>query len=119
METFQIVLAALCGLAALSLVIEIIRDRQPGNVTFFTLVAIELGLVVQLVWGVVRVIDDHDGVDVASYVGYLIAALLLLPFGFLWSASEKGRGGTGVLLVAVLVTPFLLLRLHHLWSLHV
>lgn len=119
MSTLQIVLSAVCALAALSLVIEIIRDRQPGNVSFFTLVAIEVGLLVQLVWGIVRVIDDHRGVDVATYLGYLVGALVLLPVGFLWSASEKNRGGTAVLLVAVVVMPVLLLRLHDIWSVHV
>ena len=43
----------------------------------------------------------------------------LLPVGYLWSVSEKNRGGTAVLLVAVLVMPVLLLRLHDVWSLHV
>lgn len=119
MSTFQIGLSILCGLAALSLVVEIIRDRQPGNLTFFTLVAIEVGLLVQLVWGIARVVDDHRGVDVGTYVGYLIGALVLLPVGYLWSVSEKNRGGTAVLLVAVVVMPVLLLRLHDIWSLHV
>lgn len=117
MSTLQIVLSVLCGVAALSLVVEIIRDRQPGNISFFLLVAVELGMIVQLVWGVARLVDDHRGVDVGSYIGYLLGSLVLLPVGFLWSASEKSRGGTAVLLVAVLVTPVLMLRLYHLWEL--
>lgn len=119
MNELQWILAGICGLAALSLLVEIVRDRQPGNVSFFALVAVELGLLVQLVYGIVRVIDDHRGVDVGTYLGYLVGALVLLPAGFVWSASEKSRGGTAVLLVAVLVVPVLLLRLHDLWSLHV
>ena len=119
MDVLQIILSGICAVAALSLVVEIVRDRQPGNVTFFAIVAVEVGLLVQLVWGIVRVIDDHRGVEVGTYVGYLVGALVLLPVGFLWSASEKSRGGTGVLFVAVLVTPFLLLRLHDIWALHV
>ncbi|RZI87344.1 MAG: hypothetical protein EOO67_14455 [Microbacterium sp.] len=119
MDLFQIILSGICGLAALSLVVEIVRDRQPGNITFFALVAVELGLLVQLVWGIARVVDDHRGVEVGTYLGYLVGALVLLPVGFLWSASEKNRGGTAVLLVAVVVMPVLLLRLHDIWSLHV
>jgi riboflavin transporter FmnP len=119
MTTLQWVLAALSVLTALSLIVEIIRDRQPGNVTFTGLVALEAGLVVQLVWGLVRVFDNHDGVSVAPYLGYLVGALLILPIGFLWSASEKSRSGTAVLLVAVLVLPVLFLRLNDLWAAHV
>jgi hypothetical protein len=103
----------------LVLVVHIVRDRQPGNVGFFGLVALEVGLVVQLVWGLVRVADDHRGVSVFPYLGYLVGALLILPIGFLWSASEKSRSGTAVLLVAVLVLPVLFLRLHDLWASHV
>lgn len=118
MSVLQVIITALCGFAALWLIVEIVRDRQPGNVSFFTLVAIELGLVLQLIWGIVRVIDDADGVSVGTYVGYLLGAVVLLPVGYLWSVSEKSRGGTAVLLVAVVVTPFLLLRLNDIWSLH-
>jgi len=116
LNTVQIVLAVLCGLTALSLVVEIIRDRQPGNVTFAGLVAVEAGLLVQLVWGLARLFGEHDDVVVFTYVGYLVGALLLLPVGFVWSASDKSRSGTAVLLVAVLVVPFLLLRLHDIWA---
>ena len=50
-----------------------------------------------------------------TYVGYLIGALLILPLGWLWAASEKTRAGSAVLLVAVLLVPFLLLRMHDIW----
>jgi len=119
MSGLQIVLSVLAALVALVLVWHIVRDEQPGNVGFFGLVALEAGLVVQLVWGLVRVADDHRGVSVFPYLGYLIGALLILPIGFVWSASEKSRSGTAVLLVAVLVLPVLFLRLHDLWSAHV
>ena len=119
MNTLQWVLGVLCGLTALSLVVEIIRDRQPGNVSFFGLVAVEIGLVAQLVVGVVMLVEDHRGVSVGTYLGYLVGALVILPVGFIWSASEKSRSGTAVLLVAVAVVPVLFLRLHEIWSTHV
>src|SRR5690242_12710404 len=119
MSALQIVLSVLAALVALVLLWHIVRDEQTGNLGFFGLVALEAGLVVQLVWGLVRVLGDHDGVSVAPYLGYLIGALLILPIGFLWSASEKSRSGTAVLLVAVMVLPVLFLRLHDLWASHV
>jgi hypothetical protein len=119
MSTVQIVLTILSAVVALFLIVHIVRDEQPGNVGFFGLVALEAGLLVQLVWGLVRVFDNHDGVSVAPYLGYLIGALLILPIGFVWSASEKSRSGTAVLLVAVMVLPVLFLRLHDLWAAHV
>jgi hypothetical protein len=65
------------------------------------------------------VIANHRGVEVGTFIGYLVGALVLLPVGFVWSASEKSRGGTAVLLIAVVVMPFLFLRLHEIWSTHV
>ena len=46
----------------------------------------------------------------------LVGALLALPIGFVWSAGERTRSGTAVLLIAVLLVPFLSLRLHDLWT---
>ena len=119
MSIFQWGLSALCLVVAVVLVVDTVRDQQNTTHSFWGLVAIEAGLVVQFVWGLVRVIGDHDGVEVAPYVGYLVGALFLLPIAFLWSASEKSRSGTAVVLVAVLVVPVLLLRLHDLWATHV
>jgi hypothetical protein len=61
------------------------------------------------------VFGAHPGVNTAAYLGYLVGALLVLPIGFVWSAGERTRSGTAVLLVAVALLPFLSLRLHDLW----
>jgi hypothetical protein len=116
MTGFQWGLSALCLLVALVLVVDIVRNRQNTNHAFYGLVAIEAALVVQVVWGLLRLLGEHDGVPVAPYLGYLVGALLILPVAFVWSASEKSRSGTAVVLVAVLVVPVLLLRLHDLWA---
>jgi hypothetical protein len=116
MTTVQLVLAAAALVVAIWLVVLIVLDRLPGDPVFGALVVLEVGVVVQLVIGVVRLSGDHPGVNVAAYVGYLVGALLVLPIGFVWSAGERTRSGTAVLLVAVLVLPVLSLRLHDLWS---
>ncbi|MBO9523222.1 MAG: hypothetical protein J7518_16940 [Nocardioidaceae bacterium] len=118
MSAFQVGLSILCALVALVLLVHLVRDEQTGNVGFWGLVAVEAGLLVQLVWGIVQLVGDHEGVSVGAYLGYLVGALFILPAGFFWSASEKSRSGTAVLVIAVLVVPVLLLRLHDLWSAH-
>ena len=119
MTSLQVVLSILSALVALVLIWHIARDEQAGNVAFLGLVAVEVGLVVQLLWGLVRLTGEHDGVSVGAYLGYLVGSLFLLPAAFVWSASEKSRSGTAVLLVAVMVVPVLLLRLHNIWAGHV
>ncbi|MDX6309711.1 MAG: hypothetical protein QOI06_2757 [Nocardioidaceae bacterium] len=114
--TLQIVLSAASGVAGLWLVVLIGLDRLPGDSVYAALGLIEIGLVVQLVVGLVMVFGGHDGVNVAAYVGYLVGALLILPVAVLWSLGERTRAGTGVLLVGVIVIPALCLRLHDLWT---
>jgi Kef-type K+ transport system membrane component KefB len=109
-------LSAFCVVVALGLVVLIVRDRPPGTVTMVALAVLETGLVVQLVIGLGRVFGDRGDLSVAAYVGYLVGALLILPIGFVWSAGERSRSGTAVLLVAVLALPVLFLRLHDLWA---
>lgn len=116
MNELQLALGAFAGVVAVGLVVLIVRDRLPGNTTFATLVALELGLLAQLVVGLVRVFGDHQQLSVPTYVGYLVGALLILPIGFLWSASERTRSGTAVLLVAVIALPVLFLRVHDIWA---
>ena len=115
MTTVQLLLAAGSAVVAIWLVVLIVLDRLPGDPVFGALVVLEVGVAAQLVIGLARVFGDHPGVNVAAYLGYLVGALLVLPIGFVWSAGEQTRSGTAVLLIAVLVVPFLSLRLHDLW----
>jgi len=112
----QIVLAAICAVVAVWLVVLIVRDVQPDDYLYGALALLEVGMLAQLVVGLVQVSGDHGGVNVAAYVGYLLGSVVLLPVAFLWSVGERTRAGTGVLLVAVLVVPVLFLRLQQLWG---
>jgi hypothetical protein len=111
----QIVLGMVCLVVVLWLALLIVLDRLPNDYLYAALALLEVGLLAQLVVGLVKVAGDHGGVNVAAYVGYLIGSLVLLPVAFLWSVGERTRAGTGVLLVAVVVIPVLFLRLNDLW----
>ncbi len=116
MTTLQIVLGAICVVVACWLVVLIVLDRLPGDLLYGVLAVVEIGLVVQLVIGLMRVFGDHGDLNVAAYVGYLVGSLLVLPVAFLWSVGERTRSGTAVLLVGVIAVAFLFLRLQQLWS---
>jgi len=116
MTTLQIVLGTVCLVAAVWLVVLIVLDRLPGDLLYGVLALIEIGLVGQLVLGLVQVAGDHGDLNVAAYVGYLVGSLLVLPVAFLWSVGERTRSGTGVLLAGVLAVAFLFVRLQQLWS---
>lgn len=119
MTNLQIGLSVLCGVVAALLVVLIVRDRRPGPVTYTLLGLVEVGLVAQLVLGLDRVFGDHRGVSVATYVGYLVGALVIVPLAAAWAWAERTRNGTAVLLVGVMVVPVLFVRLHDIWATHV
>ena|SRR5215212_5381237 len=116
MAGLQIVLTAVVMVVAVCLVVLIARDRRPGDRVYAALALLEVGLVAQLVVGLVHLGGEHGDVNVPAYLGYLVGSLVVLPAAFLWSVGERTRAGTGVLLVAVVVVPVLFLRLHELWS---
>ena len=116
MTALQLVLGVVAVLVAVWLVVLIVLDRLPDDYLYGALGLLEVGLVVQLVIGLVMVGGHHGGVNVPAYVGYLVGSLVVLPAAFAWSVGERTRAGTGVLLVAVVVVPVLFLRLHELWG---
>lgn len=115
MSVLHLVISALCGVVVLWLLLRIVLDRPVHDPLLYALGLLEAGLFVQLVWGVVQVFGAHGDLNVAAYLGYLLGALVILPIGFLWAASEQNRSGTAVLMVAVITVPVLELRLHDLW----
>ena len=116
MAFLQVVLTVLCLLTAGWLTVLIVRDRVPDRLALNTLGVVEVGLLANLVLGLVRLTDTPSGVSGWEYAGYLLGVVLFLPAGLVWSAGERTRGGTAVLLVAVLLVPFMFLRLADIWA---
>jgi hypothetical protein len=112
----QWVLTALCLLSALWLVVLLVRDRTPERWFLNVMAGVEVLLLVHLVLGIVKVLDAPARVSVWEYVAYLVGIVLIVPIGVVWSSGEKSRGGTGVLLVTLLVVPFLFVRLSDIWA---
>ena len=116
MTTLQIALSILCAVLVLQLVVLIVRDVRPGRATYALLALVEVGLVAQLVLGLVRVFDDHEGVSVAPYVGYLVGALAILVSlvtAIAWLGSARGAV-RDIAQLAAPPTNFLLLKLKDL-----
>lgn len=80
---------------------------------------VEVGLLVQLVAGIVRLTTDDRQVDTLAYLGYLITPLLVLPLAGFWALVERTRWGPAVMVVGCLTVPILILRLGQVWDAHV
>ena len=46
----------------------------------------------------------------------LLAGLVLLPIGFVWSLAERSRGATAVLAVVGITEAFVVVRALQVWS---
>jgi hypothetical protein len=88
-------------------------DRSPDRVLVALLALLEIGLVVQAVIGIAQLVGG-SGDPTITFVGYLLAALVVLPLGLLWSLGERSRGATAVLIVALLTVAFLVVRLEQI-----
>jgi hypothetical protein len=110
------------GLVVLSLLLALVAlghlavNRKPTLWLLGGLALLEVGLLLQLVLGVVLLVaGDHD-VSAFTFVGYLVATLVILPLGTLWALAEPTRSGTAVLVLTTLVIPFLIVRLQQIWT---
>ena len=111
-------LALIAASLAFTLVVlvYVALDRTPdwGLLGFAGL--IELGTLVLFVMAALEVGDaDIPGAGAITLFGYLLAGLVLLPIGFLWSLAERSRGATAVLLVAGLAQAFVVVRTLQVW----
>lgn len=101
---------------ALVVLVYVALDRTPDWGLLGFAGVIELGTLVLLVMAAFQVGDaDIPGAGAITLFGYLLAGLVLLPIGFLWSLAERSRGATAVLLVAGLAQAFVIVRTLQVW----
>ncbi len=111
--------------AALWSLVLVVTDRPITLATKPTLglaavvVLLEAGLLVQAVAATVAVLTtDRGGLDAPTFFGYLITVVLVLPVGAFWALGDRSRWGAGVLAVACLSVPAMILRLSQVWAAH-
>jgi hypothetical protein len=101
--------------AGLALVMTAL-DRQVGRLLLAALAAGELGLLVQVVWAVVRLVGGGRPVGgMAVFIGYLAGSLVILPIAAAWGLGERTRWGPGVVAAGFLVMAVLIVRMQQVW----
>lgn len=94
----------------------VILNKPVNDPTLGLLALLELALLVQVVFGIINLVNTDRDVSGATFVGYLIAALLILPLATFWSLAERSRWGTTVVIIGCLVLPVLIVRLNQIWN---
>lgn len=92
------------------------RDRPVILRQLWAGAVVEALLLVQVVVAVVQVARGHDPAEGATFWGYLVTVLVILPLAALWAFAERTRWSSVVLLVAALTVAFLQYRLLLLWG---
>ncbi len=113
LQTALTVLSLAVALLALGYVV---RDRTADRVLVAAVGVLWVGTVVQLVYGLVALAGTDRDVRGVVFVLYLLGLVATPPAAAWWARGEPSRAGSGVVVVAGLLVPFLLLRLDTLWG---
>lgn len=111
----MIVVLALCAILGAWAAWFIIRDRAVVLKQLWGAAVVEGVLVIQVVVAIVLLLQGWNG-DPVMIWGYLIVALLVLPFAALVAFAERTRWSSVLLLVATLTVVVLELRLWQIWQ---
>jgi multisubunit Na+/H+ antiporter MnhF subunit len=115
-DGLQIALTVLSLLVALLALVYVVRDRAADRVLVGAIGVLWLGTIVQLVVGLAKLPGADDDVNGVVFVLYLLGLVATPPVAAWWARGEPSRAGSGVVVVAGLLVPFLLIRLDTLWG---
>lgn len=102
-------LAVITGVLAL-------LDRKLPRWVLGLVALLEVALLVMLVQCVVAWVAGNGPADPVVFLAYLVVVLVAAPGTVWWGAAEPGRWGTGVVCIAGLLIPVLVVRLQQVWT---
>ncbi len=114
-EQLTWVIGGLCLVVAAWAAVACWRGRPFDDPLFYACSTVEVAFLVQLASGLVALAGTGRDVDAATFVSYLVTAVVLPPASVLWAVSDRSRWGTGVIAVMGLVQAVLALRLLDIW----
>jgi hypothetical protein len=91
-------------------------DRRITRWVLALVVLLEIALLVLTVQLATAWVGGNAPEQPVVLLAYLVVVLIAVPGTVWWGAAEPGRWGTGVVCVACLVIPVLLVRLQQVWD---
>jgi hypothetical protein len=94
----------------------LVTRRAPDLVLALGGVVLELLLIGFLIGGIAQMAGSEQDFARAEFIGYLLTGTVILPAAFIWARGDKSRAGLGVIAVAFLVLPVIVLRVQQVWA---
>lgn len=111
-----VLIAGVLVLAVLGLLMSAL-NRRVGIPLLAAVALAEAGLLVQVVWAVVRLAGGaRPAGGLAVFIGYLAGSLVILPIAALWGLAERTRWGPAVVTAGFLVMAVLIVRMQQVWN---
>jgi hypothetical protein len=102
-------------LAAASGAVVAVRDRPPGGVTLALAALGALLTVGQSVAAAVDLVQGRRPAETATFIGYLVGIVVVLPLAILWALAERTRWSGLVVAVGGFTVAIMTARLVILW----
>lgn len=93
-----------------------LRGRRFGAATLGGLAIVEFAAVIQLVVAMVLLALGRRPDALATFLGYHVVALLVLPAALVWSATERSRWSPAVLTIGCLALAVMTVRMQQIWA---
>nr|WP_042197333.1 hypothetical protein [Kibdelosporangium sp. MJ126-NF4]CEL22891.1 putative integral membrane protein [Kibdelosporangium sp. MJ126-NF4]CTQ90031.1 putative integral membrane protein [Kibdelosporangium sp. MJ126-NF4] len=116
--TYASLAVALWGVVLVVVNRRFALNRPYGLALAGAVLLLELGLLAQMVTGLVNVFTTDRDIATGTFIGYLVGPVLIVPLAAVWAAAERSRWGAGVLVIGCLAIPVLVLRLRQIWDGH-
>jgi hypothetical protein len=112
-------IATIIGVAALALagwlLVPVLRDRWIDCPHVVSLGVLEGALLAQAVLATVWMADGSLPGELATFIGYLAASVIILPLAVLLSYMERTRWGAVIVMAGCVIIAVLMLRLYQVW----
>lgn len=105
----SLALAVAAGILAL-------LDKRLARWLLVLIALVEIALVVMTVQCLVAWVGGSAPLEPAVFLAYLLVCLAAGPATYWWGSGEPSRWGPGVVAVAALVIPVLVVRLQQVWT---
>jgi hypothetical protein len=103
-------------LAGLVGMLTALLDRPAGRPVLATAALAELAALAQSVVAAVELARGHDVPSPVTFVGYLVALPVILPFALAWAWSDRNRWSGAVVALGALTLVVMTRRLEMLWA---